>query len=275
MGMDTTKTMFAENCLAGRVAFVTGGASGIGLGISHTLADAGAKVVVASRKLENIEKTRDDIIAKGGQALAIQLDVRDYDSVSRAVEQTVAEFGGLDIMIANAAGNFVAPTAEMSANAWRTVIDIDLNGTFHCCRAAYSALKASEFGGRIIAISTMRAMEGWPGCAHAGAAKAGIMSLMRSLATEWGPDGIRCNTVAPGPIDGTEGVRRIYEEKGRLATEIASVPLGRMGQVSDIANAIVYLAGPGGDYITGTDLVVDGGRDRKRVVVSQNAPAVA
>ncbi|MGR3198750.1 MAG: SDR family oxidoreductase [Paracoccus sp. (in: a-proteobacteria)] len=275
MAMDTTKTMFAEGCLAGRVAFVTGGASGIGLGISHTLADAGAKVVVASRNLENIEKTRDDIIAKGGEAIAIQLDVRDYDSVARAVEQTVAELGGLDIMIANAAGNFVAPTAEMSANAWRTVIDIDLNGTFHCCRAAYSALKASEFGGRIIAISTMRAMEGWPGCAHAGAAKAGIMSLMRSLATEWGPDGIRCNTVAPGPIDGTEGVRRIYEEKGRLATEIASVPLGRMGQVSDIANAIVYLAGPGGDYITGTDLVVDGGRDRKRVVVAQNAPAVA
>lgn len=275
METDRTKPLFAEKCLAGRVAFVTGGGSGIGLGISHAVAAAGAKVVVASRDKTKIEAARDEIRAAGGEAIAIQLDVRDYESVSQAVAKTVEEFGGLDIMIANAAGNFVAPTAEMSANAWRTVIDIDLNGTFHCCRAAYSALKASEHGGRVIAISTMRALEGWPGCAHAGAAKAGIMSLMRSLATEWGPDGIRCNTVAPGPIDGTEGVRRIYEEKGRLATEIASVPLGRMGQVSDIANAILYLAGPGGDYITGTDLVVDGGRDRKRVVVSQNAPTVA
>jgi NAD(P)-dependent dehydrogenase (short-subunit alcohol dehydrogenase family) len=275
METDRTKPLFAEKSLAGRVAFVTGGGSGIGLGISHALAAAGAKVVVASRNKDKIETARDKIRAAGGEAIAIQLDVREYDSVSQAVAQTVAEFGGLDIMIANAAGNFVAPTAEMSANAWRTVIDIDLNGTFHCCRAAYSALQASEQGGRIIAISTMRALEGWPGCAHAGAAKAGIMSLMRSLATEWGPDGIRCNTVAPGPIDGTEGVRRIYEEKGRVATEIASVPLGRMGQVSDIANAVLYLAGPGGDYITGTDLVVDGGRDRKRVVLLQNAPTVA
>lgn len=270
-----SKMVFSDNCLKGRVAFVTGGASGIGLGISHALSAAGARVVVASRNKDNIEATRDSLRTAGGEALAIQLDVRDPDSVAAAVAQTVAEFGGLDIMVANAAGNFVAPTAEMSANAWRTVIDIDLNGTFHCCRAAYPALKASEFGGRIIAISTMRALEGWPGCAHAGAAKAGVISLMRSLATEWGPDGIRCNTVAPGPIDGTEGVRRIYEEKGRLATEIASVPLDRLGQVSDIANAIVYLSSDAGSYITGTDLVVDGGRDRKRVVVSQNAAEVA
>ena len=273
MNVQTSNMVFSDQCLKGRVAFVTGGASGIGLGLSRMLVRCGARVVIASRNEENIKAAQAEIEAEGGEALAIRLDVRDYDSVAAAVDQTVARFGGLDIMIANAAGNFVAPTAEMSPNAWRTVIDIDLNGTFHCCRAAHGALAASPHGGRIIAISTMRALEGWPGCGHAGAAKAGVMSLMRTLASEWGPDGIRCNTVAPGPIDGTEGVRRIYEEKGRLGTEIASVPLGRLGQIDDIANAVVYLASDAGSYVTGCDLVVDGGRNRKRVVVGQNVAA--
>jgi NAD(P)-dependent dehydrogenase (short-subunit alcohol dehydrogenase family) len=152
----------------------------------------------------------------------------------------------------------------MSPNAWKVVIDIDLNGTFHCARAAYPELKKSSHGGRLIAISTTRALEGWPGCAHAGAAKAGIMSLMRTLASEWGPEGIRCNTIAPGAIGDTEGVKRIYEDQGAAARELSSVPLGRFGSVNDIAQAAVFLCSDAGAYVTGADLVVDGGRNRSR-----------
>jgi NAD(P)-dependent dehydrogenase (short-subunit alcohol dehydrogenase family) len=150
----------------------------------------------------------------------------------------------------------------MSFNAWRTVVDIDLHGTFHCAKAAYPHLKASPHGGRFIAISTLRALEGWPGCAHAAAAKAGIMSLIRSLAVEWGPDGILCNTIAPGPIGGTEGVKRLYEETGQSGTQAAGVPLGRFGRGEDVAQAALYLCSDAAGFVTGTDLVVDGGRQR-------------
>lgn len=265
-------SVFKDDCVAGRVAFVTGGGTGIGFAIASALAEAGAKVVIASRKAENLEAAARRITEGGGEVLPLTLDVRIYEDVEAAVARTVAEFGALDVMVANAAGNFVVPTAEMSPRAWRTVVDIDLNGTFNCSRAAFAALAGSRHGGRLIAISTMRALEGWPGCAHAGAAKAGVMSLMRTLASEWGPHGIRCNTVAPGPIDGTEGVRRIYEEAGRLEEELASVPLGRLGAVTDIAEAVLYLASDAGAYVSGCDLIVDGGRSRKRI---DHAPAAS
>jgi NAD(P)-dependent dehydrogenase (short-subunit alcohol dehydrogenase family) len=161
----------------------------------------------------------------------------------------------------------------MSPNAWKTVIDIDLNGTFFCARAAYDALKASQFGGRLIAISTTRALEGWPGCAHAAAAKAGIISLIRTLSSEWGPDGIRCNTIAPGAIGDTEGVKRIYEDQGAAAQQLSSVPLGMFGATADIAAAAVYLCSSAGDYVTGADIVVVGGRNRSRAGTGAPQPA--
>ena len=263
---------FASDALAGRVALITGGGSGIGLGIAKAFAKVGARVVIASRNLERLNAAVSEIEALGGEALAVQIDVRSFDDVTRAVDQAVERFGGLDIMIANAAGNFVVPAAEMSPNAWKTVIDIDLNGTFFCARAAYPALKASRFGGRLVAISTTRALEGWPGCSHAGAAKAGIMSLIRTLASEWGPDGIRCNTIAPGAIGDTEGVKRIYENQGVAAQQLASVPLGVFGRTADIAAAAVFLCSDAGDYITGADIVVDGGRNRSRAGAGAPSP---
>lgn len=254
----------ASQSLAGRVALVTGGGSGIGLGIAKGLAGAGADVVVAGRTLDKLEAAMREIENAGGRALARQTDVRSFEEVSATVAAAVETFGGLDIMVANAAGNFVVPTHEMSVNAWKTVIDIDLNGTFYCAKAGYDALKASPHGGRFIAISTMRAMEGWPGCAHAAAAKAGVMSLVRTLAAEWGAHGICCNTIAPGPIGDTEGVKRIYADADLAAAELSSVPLGRFGSVTDIANAAIFLCSDAGSYISGADLVVDGGRQRGR-----------
>lgn len=255
---------FSQDALAGRVALITGGASGIGLGIASEFATAGAKVVLASRKQENLDAAVAQIRSVGGEALAFRTDVRNYENVEAAVKAATEKFGSLDIMIANAAGNFVTPTAEMSPRAWQVVIDIDLNGTFNCARASFEHLRASRFGGRLLAISTTRALEGWPGCAHAAAAKAGVMSLMRTLASEWGPYGIRCNTIAPGPIGDTEGVRRIYEEQGRAERELSTVPLGMFGKVHDIAQAAIYLCSDAGQFVNGADLVVDGGRNRSR-----------
>ncbi|HCY99834.1 MAG: short-chain dehydrogenase [Rhodobacterales bacterium RIFCSPHIGHO2_02_FULL_62_130] len=253
-----TNSPFAPDCLKGRTALVTGGGSGIGFAIAQALAGAGAQVVVASRKADRVAEAANVINAIGGRAMGVVADVREPEAVQAAVANAVDTFGGLDILVANAAGNFVVPFADMSFNAWRTVIDIDLHGTFHCAKAAYPYLKASSYGGRFIAITTMRALEGWPGCAHAAAAKAGVMSLIRSLAVEWGPDGILCNTIAPGPIGGTEGVKRLYEEAGQST----GVPLGRLGRGEDIAQAALYLCSDASRFVTGTDLVVDGGRQR-------------
>jgi NAD(P)-dependent dehydrogenase (short-subunit alcohol dehydrogenase family) len=254
--------VFSADCLKGRTALITGGGTGIGFAIAHALSAAGAQLVLASRKLDRLDAAAKALRADGAQVRVVVADVREPDAVQSAVAVAVDHFGGLDIMIANAAGNFVVPFADMSFNAWRTVVDIDLHGTFHCAKAAYPHLKASAHGGRFIAISTMRALEGWAGCAHAAAAKAGVMSLIRSLAVEWGPDGILCNTIAPGPISGTEGVRRLYDEVGQTGAQTAGLPLGRLGRGGDVAQAALYLCSDAAGFVTGTDLVVDGGRQR-------------
>jgi NAD(P)-dependent dehydrogenase (short-subunit alcohol dehydrogenase family) len=205
-------------------------------------------------------------LAKEGLAIkAVKTDVRNYDEVKHAVDTTVEQYGKLDILINNAAGNFYCPTADLSPNGWRTVIDIDLNGTFYGCHAAYQHLKKSEHGGCIISIATMLGLSGWPGAAHAGAAKAGIISLSRALAVEWGDDQIRVNTISPGPIGDTVGVQRLYQETGREELERKKTALGRFGKKTDIANAAVYLASDLGQYITGENMVVDGGRWLKYV----------
>jgi NAD(P)-dependent dehydrogenase (short-subunit alcohol dehydrogenase family) len=256
--------MFTHDTLRGRTALITGGGSGIGLEIATTYARLGAAVMLVGRDLQKVEDAAQTITAQGGQAAACRADVRNFDQVEAAVQATVERFSSLDILVNNAAGNFICPTAEMSPRAWSTVIDIDLNGTFHGCRAAYPHLKASKHGGSIISIITMLGVSGWPGAAHAAAAKGGILSLSRTLAVEWGPD-IRVNTISPGPIGDTEGVRRMYVEAGKGDLEIKKTALQRFGRKADIANAAVFLASSLGDYVTGDNLIVDGGRWLKYV----------
>ncbi|QDL38686.1 SDR family oxidoreductase [Rhodoferax sediminis] len=257
--------MFTNDTLKGRTALVTGGGSGIGLEIATAYARLGASVMIVGRNEERLQAAAEGLAREGGPVQTRKCDVRNYDEVKQAVEATVGRFGSLDILVNSAAGNFVCPTSELSPNGWRTVIDIDLNGTFYGCHAAYPHLKASTHGGSIISIITMLGVTGWPGAAHAASAKGGILSLSRTLAVEWGGDGIRVNTISPGPIGDTEGVRRMYIEAGKGDLEAQKTALGRFGRKEDIANAAVYLASDLGNYVTGENLIVDGGRWLKYV----------
>ncbi|NYT60975.1 SDR family oxidoreductase [Alcaligenaceae bacterium] len=256
--------MFRDDLLAGRTAIITGGSSGIGLGIAEVFGMLGANLVLVGRKVDKLEDARQILEPTGAQIMTVSSDVRDYDSTQDVVQQTVERFGGLDILVNNAAGNFHCPFEALTPNGWRAVIDIDLNGTFNFCHTAFQALKRSAWGGRIINISLSQAASGWPGSAHAASAKAGVTALTRSLAVEWGPHAIRVNNILPGPIENTEGLRRLYEVRNEASKELERMALGHFGQTDDIAQACAYLASPAGNFITGCDLTVDGGRWLKR-----------
>src|SRR5262245_8829602 len=248
--------MFAQDLLAGRVALVTGGGTGICRGIALAFAAHGCDVAITSRKIEHLEPTVAELRATGRRAIARAADVRDPAAVAGVVDATVAELGRLDILINGAAGNFICLAENLSPNGFGTVVDIDLKGTFHVSKAALPHLKAR--GGVVLNISATLPYLGTVGQSHAAAAKAGVDTLTRVLACEWGPYGIRVNGIAPGPIEGTEGVRRLTNEQSR-ANAIKQNPLGRMGTTDDIANAALYLCSAAASYVNGVTLVVDGG----------------
>jgi peroxisomal 2,4-dienoyl-CoA reductase len=258
-------SVFRPDILAGRVALVTGGGTGIGLGIASALAAAGADVAIASRKPEHLEPAAAGLKASGAKVSAVEVNVREPESVARMVDRVSREHGRLDILVNNAAGNFYAPSANLSPNGWRAVMETDLYGTFFCCQAAHPLMKG-QGGGRIISISMTLHYRGWPQMAHATAAKAGIDALTRTLALEWARDRITVNAVAPGPVP-TEGVKKAFTPPGANAPDLFgmekfaadSIPLGRWGTPEDIGQMVTYLASPAGDWITGAIIVVDGG----------------
>jgi 2,4-dienoyl-CoA reductase [(3E)-enoyl-CoA-producing], peroxisomal len=248
--------VFSPTLLKGKVALITGGGTGICRGIALAFAAHGCDVAITSRKIEHLEPTRDELRARGVRAAAKAADVRDAAAVGDMVAAVAAELGRVDIVINGAAGNFICLAENLSPNGFGTVVDIDLKGTFNVSRAALPFLKAQ--GGAVINISATLPYLGTIGQSHAAAAKAGVDSLTRTLAVEWGPHGIRVNGIAPGPIEGTEGVRRLTNEKSRQSA-LKICPLGRMGTTNDIANAALYLASEAASYVNGVTLVVDGG----------------
>ena len=250
--------VFQDRILAGRVAFVTGGSSGIGLGIAKALAAQGARVMVNGRNAEKLAAAVEEIRALGGTAEGVAADVRDYDAIARALAACRAQWGEIDILLCGAAGNFPAPVTGMSANGFKAVIDIDVLGTFNACRAAHEHLRAP--GASVIAISANHASVAYALQAHVCAAKAGVERLLQVLALEWGPQGIRCNLVNPGPIDDTEGIRRLAPTPEARAAAVRTVPLGRFGTKDDIANLVLFLCSDAGAFCHGAVFVCDGGQ---------------
>ncbi|HZT58042.1 MAG TPA: SDR family oxidoreductase [Pyrinomonadaceae bacterium] len=253
---DEVRSVFAGGILAGRVAFVTGGGTGITGGVARALAEAGARVALVSRRMENLEGAAAKIKEAGGEALAFAADVRDFAQVERAIAATVERFGRLDIVVNGAAGNFLCPAAELSPNGFGTVVDIDLKGTFNVCRAAFDELKKRR--GQVLNISATLHYLGTPLQLHVSAAKAGVDALTRNLAVEWGAFGIRVNAIAPGPIEDTEGMKRLVppQVKERLRR---AIPLGRFGRIRDIEQCAVFLCSDAASFISGAVVVVDGG----------------
>ena len=248
--------IFAENILQGKVAFVTGGATGITGGVARALAEHGAHLAITSRKEENLIAKKQFIEENGGKCFAVAADVRDYEAVEKAIAQTVEHYGHIDIVVNGAAGNFLCAADQLSANGFGTVVDIDTKGTFNVCRAAFEELKKSR--GQIINISATLHYLATPMQIHVSAAKAGVDAITRNLSVEWGRHGIRVNGIAPGPIEDTEGMKRLVPDavKAMMAKKI---PVGRFGRIADIENAALFLASDGASYINGVTLVVDGG----------------
>ena len=251
-----TPTVFRPDLLKGRAALVTGGGTGICRGIALALAAHGCDVAITSRKAEHLEPTAAELRSRGGRGVAKIADVRNADAVGEMVSAVIGELGRLDILVNGAAGNFICLAENLSPNGFGTVVDIDLKGTFNVSKAALPHLKTR--GGSVLNISATLPYLGTMGQSHAAAAKAGIDSLTRLLACEWGPHKIRVNGIAPGPVEGTEGVRRLMSDQSRAGLH-EECPLGRMATIDEIANAALYLSSDAASFVTGVTLVVDGG----------------
>jgi len=259
-------SIFREGLLAGKTAFVTGGGSGIGQHMAERFAQHGAKVMLVGRKQEKLDAAASAIQSSGGTAGTSSVDVRDYSAVEAALQKTREQFGEIDILVCGAAGNFPASVLGMSANGFKAVIDIDLLGTFNTCRAAYGHLRKP--GASIISISASHASMPIANQSHVCAAKAGVDLFTRTLAVEWGPDGIRANCITPGPTDDTEGMRRLAPTPEIRHKVEQAVPLRRFGTKDELADLALFLCSDAAAYITGAIYVCDGGQSLVRSSLS-------
>lgn len=247
---------FAKNLFKNKTVFITGGGSGINLGTAKNFAALGANIAICGRTQEKLDNAAKELEALGAKVVAQAADVRDIDALKAAMATTQAELGPIDVLIAGAAGNFPCAAEKLTTNGFKTVLDIDLMGAFNASSAAFEQLKKTR--GCLIFISAGQAFLPHAWQAHVGAAKAGVDNLMRNLALEWGPHGIRSNSIVPGPIKDTEGMRRLGppDSEARFSS---LVPLQRMGTVDDVGATACFLASPLASYITGSLIMTDGG----------------
>lgn len=243
--------------MTGKNVFVFGGTSGINLGIAQAFANAGATLAVASRNPEKVAAAKAQLSTRGQAATGYNLDVREPQAVADAIADFTAKHGPIDILISGAAGNFPALAANLSPNGFKSVIDIDLLGTFNVMRAAHAHLKKP--GACVINISAPQSQVPMMAQVHVCAAKAGVDMITKTLAIEWGPEGVRVNSIIPGPIDGTEGMARLAPTEAAREKVVRSVPLRRMGTPDDIAQVCLFLASDSARYVSGAIIPVDGG----------------
>ena len=248
---------FASGLYRGKTVFVTGGGSGINLGVAKNFAALGANVGICGRTQAKLDAAAEELRALGATVCAVAADVRDYAAVEKAFAQSREALGPMAVLVCGAAGNFLVPAEKLSANGFKSVVDIDLLGSFNAARAAFEQLR--ETSGTLLFISAGMAYMPHAYQVHAGAAKAGIDMMMKNLALEWGRYGIRANSIVPGPIEGTEGMERLAGGTAAKQAIAASVPLRRMGSVDDIGQVAAFLASPLAAYVTGCVVVCDGG----------------
>lgn len=254
---------FAPGLLAGRVCLVTGGATGIGLAICRSMARLGARLVIASRKQAALDAAAAELGGLGAAVLTVATNVREAPEVERLIERTIEHFGALDVLVNNAGANFLAPAAGISANGWRTVVDVVLNGTFLCSLAAFKAM-SGRGGGLIINNAATNGWNGSPMMAHSGAAKAGVINLTQTLAVEWASSGVRVNAIAPGPVS-TEGANsRLWSAPELMQRLERQVPLGRFARAEDCVGPVLFLCTPAARFITGAVIAVDGADGLRR-----------
>jgi len=265
------ETALKPGTFAGVAVLVTGGGTGLGKAIASEFARLGASIVIASRKDEHLAAGREAMEALGAPVLVTTCDIRDADDIARAFDDAEAAFGLPGVLINNAAANFPVPAEDMSPNAWRTVVDITLNGTFFCAREFARRHLTAGTPGSIVNVGASYAWTGGPGFAHSAAAKAGVKNLTESLAVEWGPYGIQVNALVPGLFPHEDMTADIQGNLSRTHDKDATQPALRVGQRQELGWAATFLASPYGRFISGHTLVVDGANWQRRSLTN---PAV-
>lgn len=256
---------------AGKTVLVTGGGTGLGKAIASEFARCGARIAIASRKPEHLEAGEQAIAEIGAEVMTVVCDIRDADSISAAFDAIAARFALPDVLVNNAAANFPVPAEDMSPNAWRTVVDITLNGTFLCAREFGRRHLALGTPGSIINVGASYAWTGGPGFAHSAAAKAGVKNMVETLAVEWGPCGIQVNGLVPGLFPHEDMTADIQGNLSRTHEKDPCQPALRVGRPRELGWAATFLASPWGSFISGHTLVVDGANWQRRSLTN---PAV-
>lgn len=251
--------MFSECSFKGKVAIITGGGTGIGLAIAKRFGSLGATLVIGSRNARNLERGNAELRHAGFDSLAAQIDVRKTDQVDEMVHRVLHHYGRIDVLVNNAAGNFICRAEDLSPNGWDAVIGSVLNGSFYCSRAVGRHMIERGKGGSIVSVLANYIWTGSAGTIHSAAAKAGVMSMTQTLAVEWARHRIRVNAVAPGPIESAGAARQLWNSPQAVESITRTVPLGRWGQPSEVADAVAFLVSDHAAFITGEVLTIDGG----------------